>query len=368
MADFPSTNVRINSQLSPGTDTQTFPLFDTAHGLGGMRTVGTTADLNNIFDRRRTRGMMVYVSGVSAYYALIGTTANSGWTTEFQIGTGTNFLPLNNTFTGLNTFTGGISASSGLFETLQANSGATFNTNVYVGATLSVNGNLVVNGTTTTINSTIITVDDKNIELGSVASPTDDTANGGGISLKGGAGDYTIFWAKTSEGKTLAGAWNFNQDINLTKNNGASYNIDGNAVLTSNSLGSGITYSSLQTVGTILSGIWQGTRIGVQYGGTGLTLSAKGDLLVGGNSANTYTRLPVSTTNGEVLGTDGSDVAWRTIAIGNASGTSVTTLNSGVYRIQDATSSLKGLASFDSVNFTVSSGAVSINTIEGGTY
>ena len=54
-------------------------------------------------------------------------------------------------------------------------------------------GDLVVNGTTTTINSTTLTVDDKNIELGSVASPSDTTANGGGITLKG-ATDKTFLW------------------------------------------------------------------------------------------------------------------------------------------------------------------------------
>ena len=49
------------------------------------------------------------------------------------------------------------------------------------GDTIVITGNLQVNGTTTTVNSTTITVDDKNIELGSVGSPTDVTADGGGI-------------------------------------------------------------------------------------------------------------------------------------------------------------------------------------------
>ena len=46
-------------------------------------------------------------------------------------------------------------------------------------------GDLIVSGTTTTINSTTLTVDDKNIEMGSVGSPSDTTADGGGITLKG---------------------------------------------------------------------------------------------------------------------------------------------------------------------------------------
>ena len=58
---------------------------------------------------------------------------------------------------------------------------------------IEVPGNLTVNGTTTTINSTTLQVDDKNIELGTVDTPTDTTANGGGITLKA-ASDKSITW------------------------------------------------------------------------------------------------------------------------------------------------------------------------------
>ena len=55
---------------------------------------------------------------------------------------------------------------------------------VTIGNDLTVTGNLDVQGTTTTINSTTVQVDDITIELGTVATPTDATANGGGIVLK----------------------------------------------------------------------------------------------------------------------------------------------------------------------------------------
>ena len=73
------------------------------------------------------------------------------------------------------------SDSSGLTVDVQT----TFNSDVTIDNELTVTGNLTVNGTTTTINSVTLTVDDKNIELGSTASPTDVTADGGGITLKG---------------------------------------------------------------------------------------------------------------------------------------------------------------------------------------
>ena len=69
-----------------------------------------------------------------------------------------------------------------------------------------VSGTLTVEGTTTTIESVTLTVDDKNIELGSVDSPSDTTADGGGITLKG-ASDKTILWENDTD------SWNFNQNI-----------------------------------------------------------------------------------------------------------------------------------------------------------
>lgn len=83
------------------------------------------------------------------------------------------------------------------FRTNQQERLVVSNTDTTVSHDLIVAGNLTVNGTTSTINSTTVTVDDKNIELGSVASPTNDTANGGGITLKG-ATDKTISWSKAT--------------------------------------------------------------------------------------------------------------------------------------------------------------------------
>lgn len=85
--------------------------------------------------------------------------------------------------------------------------GANGNTLTAAGNVL-INGTLEVSGGTTTISSTTITVDDKNIELGSVDSPSDTTANGGGITLKGPINsDKTISWSSTT------GAWEFNKGV-----------------------------------------------------------------------------------------------------------------------------------------------------------
>jgi len=100
-----------------------------------------------------------------------------------------------------------VAGNSALVGTLTVSSTSLFNDNVTVaaGKSLTIGGDLIVNGTTTTVNSTTITVDDRNIELGSVATPTDATAENGGITLKG-ASDKTIKW-------TAAKGWEFSEKI-----------------------------------------------------------------------------------------------------------------------------------------------------------
>ncbi len=73
-------------------------------------------------------------------------------------------------------------------------------------ASLVLTGDLTVQGTTVTLESTTLVIEDKNIELGNVAVPTDITADGGGISLKGTT-DKTILWVDATD------SWDFNQKV-----------------------------------------------------------------------------------------------------------------------------------------------------------
>jgi hypothetical protein len=73
---------------------------------------------------------------------------------------------------------------------------------------LTISGNLVVNGTTSTINSTTLTVQDKDIVLGQTSSPTDAGANGGGLILKGTT-DKSITYSVAKD------AWESSENINI---------------------------------------------------------------------------------------------------------------------------------------------------------
>ena len=146
------------------------------------------------------------------------------------------------------TSNGAISGTTGTFTgavagTSTANfAGAVTVASLSANADVTVGGNLTVNGTTTTVNSTTLTVDDKNIELGSVASPSNTTADGGGITLKG-ATDKTFNWVNATA------AWTSSEDLNLLT--GKVYEINGTTVLSASTLGSGVTASSLTSVGTL---------------------------------------------------------------------------------------------------------------------
>ena len=79
------------------------------------------------------------------------------------------------------------------------------------GADLILSGNLTVNGTQTIINTQTLDVEDKQIEIGKVSSPSDTTADQGGLKLKG-ASDKTFLWVNATV------AWTSSEHIHVPDN------------------------------------------------------------------------------------------------------------------------------------------------------
>ena len=130
---------------------------------------------------------------------------------------------------------------------------------------VTVVGNLTVQGTTTSVESTVVQIKDKAIELAYTASPTDTSANDGGIIVKG-ATDKSILW------KSASSAFTSSEHVDVASGKG--YKINGTEVLSGSALGSGVTGSSLTSLGVISSGSWQGSTVAIAYGGTGATSAA----------------------------------------------------------------------------------------------
>jgi hypothetical protein len=113
-----------------------------------------------------------------------------------------------------------------------------------------IEGNLTVQGSTTTVNSTTINIVDKLLVLGSTASPSDSTASGGGLELAGTTTKSILY-------NNSIPSWDSSETINIAS--GKTYKINGFDVITSNSLGSVITSApGLNSIGTL-------TTLGVGY-------------------------------------------------------------------------------------------------------
>ena len=152
---------------------------------------------------------------------------------------------------------------------------------VTVGGVLTVTGNLVVNGTTTTVNSSTITVDDPIFTLGGDVAPSSDDDKDRGIEFRyhtGSAAKVGYFGYDDSTGffTYIPDATNTSEVFSGTQGTVSvlAYNIGANTVLSGSTLGSTIVTSSLTTVGTIATGTWAATDVAVLHGGTGASTAA----------------------------------------------------------------------------------------------
>ncbi len=188
---------------------------------------------------------------------------------------------------------------------------------VTVGDNLTVTGNLTVSGTTTTVNSTTVSIADPIFELG--ASGSDDNLDRGFKMKYNSSGEKIAFMGfDDSDGKFVmipdATDTNsvFTGTIGVLKanietgNTGVTVgdstpfsdssgtltlqNIDALDATTEATIEAAIdTLSNLTSIGTIGTGVWQGTTLAIGYGGTGLTsVGTSGKVLVSNGSANVY--------------------------------------------------------------------------------
>ena len=190
--------------------------------------------------------------------------------------------------------------------------------NVTIGNNLTVDGNLTINGTTTTVNSTTVTVDDPIFVVGGDSAPGSDDNKDRGMEFR---------WHDGSSAKL--GFFGFDD-----------------------STGKFTFVPEATDSGSIISG-------------------TKGSLDIGSlDLAGSITSVDGSApTNGQILmgHTGNGDMQLGTLTAGE--GIDVTNgAGSITLSAEDATATNKGIASFNSSEFTVSSGAVSITAIDGGSY
>jgi hypothetical protein len=213
------------------------------------------------------QGQVVTITGVNpAAYNLSSVTITDANATNFTV---------SNAATG--TYVSGgyaVVLQSGNLQEWQGESGSVLanvsSSGGFTVPSLTVSGDFTVNGTTTNINSTNLVIEDKNIVLGDTTTPTDITADGGGITLKGTT-DKTFNWVDSTD------SWTSSEHINLASGKSLYLNNtllkDATETLTNKTLTSPTIDTPLLTLSTTSSTTdgriaWDSTNDKILVGGT----------------------------------------------------------------------------------------------------
>jgi hypothetical protein len=238
---------------------------------------------------------------------------------------------------------------------------------VTVADNLTVSGDLTVSGSTTTVDTTNQAVQDSLIELnsGAASNPTNDL---GIVMERGSTGDNAIVaWDEsddqfvvgttTADGSSSGGLTispaplvasdvtaNLTGDVtgdvtgnvtgNLTGNvtgnvtgdvtGNVTGNVTGTAATVTGATQASITSAAnLDTVGTITTGIWQATDVGVEHGGTGVSSFTDAGVLIGNGTG--AVQATSAGTAGQVLTSNGTgvDPTFQDAASGGGGGVSI---------------------------------------------
>jgi len=190
---------------------------------------------------------------------------------------------------------------------------------VVIGDSLTVTGNLTVSGTTTTVDSTTVSIADPVFEIGD-DSADDNLDRGIKFKYNDGSAKVGFFGMDESNEKFVA------------------------------------LHDATDT-----SSVFTGTAMNAVFGGlevSGLALSGSITSLDG-----------AAPTAGQLMIGNGSNGDMELATLTAGEGLDVTNADGAItLSAEDATDSNKGIASFNSSEFTVTSGAVSITGIDGGSY
>ena len=186
---------------------------------------------------------------------------------------------------------------SGGSDTLTFSTGGSGRMTISSAGLVNIVGDLTVGGTTTTINTTNLDVEDKNITLGKVSTPSDTTADGGGLTLKG-ATDKTFNWVNATD------SWTSSEHISVSGQKEFRYldsdsshyvgfkspaTVSSNVVWTLPSADTGVSGYVLSSNGSgVLSWVAPGQNADPSFTGT-LTLSNDGNIRGFASTQATYT-------------------------------------------------------------------------------
>lgn len=282
-----ATNVTFptSGTLAISSDIPTFPLSLANGGLNA----NLTASNGGIFYSTGSAGAILSGTTTANQVLLSGSSTTPAWSTATYPATTTVneilYSSSSNTIAGLTTANNGV---------LVTGAGGVPS----IGSTLpaAVQGNITSTGTITS-----------GAWNGTIISPTY-----GGTGINNGAYTITLGGSiSTAGGLTLSG--NYTSTFTFTNNTAVTFPVSGTLVNSAVA-----TLSSLASIGTITTGTWNGTAIGVTYGGTNLTSFNQGDILYA-SAANTLMALGKDATATRYLANTGTtnNPAWDQINLAN---------------------------------------------------
>jgi len=283
------------TSAASATDTITLNLVNTAvsaGSYGSASSIGTfTVDAQGRLTVAGNTTIAITASQVSDF----NEAAQDAIDSAITAGTGISksYNDGSNTLTITNTGVISLAGTSNEIAVSAANGAITVSlpANVTISNNLVVTGDLTVQGNTTTLNTATLVVEDKNIVLSNVASPTDVTADGAGITILGTT-NKTLSWVDATD------AWTSSEHLDLAA--GKVFKIGTVEILSNTTLGSSVVNSSLTSLGTIVTGVWNGTTIGIAYGGTGATTASGARTSLGLGTIAIQNANSVSITGGSI--------------------------------------------------------------------
>ena len=292
-----------------GDVTATLSSFDGSGNVSAAATIAAGAVHHSMLSDDIISGQGALTSGLASTdeFAI----SDNGTVKRMDVSVLQSYLQSNLTFT---SNTDVDVSNANLLSRLAAleSSGGASNENITIGAdsgdTIVITGNLQVSGTTTTVNSTTVNLNDHNIVLDS-GNSTSAVVDGAGITLEGGTGDDATFTYNASSNAFEFKLGSSFEDIKSAGITAASLDISGDADIDGT-----LETDALTINGTAIAEVIN-DRIGA------VVTAGEGIDVTNDDGANTVT----------IAG-------------------------------EDATASNKGIASFSSDDFSISSCAVTVKT------
>ena len=254
-----------------GDVTATLSSFDGSGNVSAAATIAAGAVHHSMLSDDIISGQGALTSGLASTdeFAI----SDNGTVKRMDVSVLQSYLQSNLTFT---SNTDVDVSNANLLSRLAAleSSGGAANENITIGAdsgdTIVITGNLQVSGTTTTVNSTTVNLNDHNIVLDS-GNSTSAVVDGAGITLEGGTGDDATFTYNASSNAFEFKLGSSFEDIKAAGITAASLDISGDAdidgTLETDALtidGKAIAEFVQDTVGAMFTGNTE-TRISADY-------------------------------------------------------------------------------------------------------